>query len=73
MNVELQAELNFDEGYISLYLKDLNKEIKYVEGAFVVNRASEEDGYKVWNPIYKFELRNQKVANRLLVKDFTIK
>lgn len=73
MNVELQAELNFDEGYISLYLKDLNKEIQYVEGAFVVNRASEEDGYKVWNPIYKFELRNQKVADRLLVKDFTIK
>lgn len=69
------TSLNYENGYIDLTLmgeKDKRQEEKTVTGSFYVSRSSEEDGYKTWNIISKFELHNQKPSSWTW-RDFTIK
>ena len=72
-NFDLKAELNYDEGYINLFLTNPSNEPLIATGSFVLVKSSEEDGYKVWNEIYNFEYINEPIRKNLLFKDFIIK
>ena len=70
----LEAEANFDNGYISINLvgaKDENGLEKTATGAFLLTRASSSDGYSTWDEISRFKLAAQ-VPSLQLWKDFTI-
>lgn len=69
------TNLNYENGYIDLTLmgeKNKRQEEKTATGSFYISRASNEDNYKTWKIISKFELHNQKPSSWTW-RDFTIK
>lgn len=71
----LVPSLNFENGYVDLTLMGEKDEfgIEYTAtGSYRIMRASQEDNYKTWNEILKFELYGQK-PSKWIWKDFTVK
>ena len=74
IKANLLAELNYEEGYISLALEAIGDNINDVElatGSFVITRSNELTDYMIWDEIYRFQLTAQ-IPNLKLFKDFTI-
>lgn len=71
IEAELKVEQNYDEGYIKVSLLDTAEKEQVVEGAFLITRADSLSNYKIWNELYRFELRNKKLKS-FSFKDFTI-
>lgn len=69
LNISLQADAFFDDGYIQLQM--IPKDTKYYSGDFVISRASSKDNYETWDEICKFSLDKQ-FPNKQLFKDFTV-
>lgn len=73
INAVLNAELNYENGYISIYLQgelDEDGYEKLASGAFVVLRNSSKNP-STWDEIYRFNLVAEN-PSRLLWRDFTI-
>lgn len=70
VNAELSIEQNFDEGYIDITLIDKTEDEQVIEGAFIITRADSLTDFKVWNEIYRFELRNERLKT-FSCRDFT--
>lgn len=73
MKATLQADLNFDNGYIDISLvgeKTAGREDP-VTGAFLITRACSENNYSTWDEISRFKLAAQ-IPSRWLWRDHTI-
>ncbi len=70
IDAELHAELNFDEGYIHVYLTD-NQPEQGTSGSFKISRTSSKDNYETWDEMCTFSLKNES-SSKDLFKDFTI-
>ena len=74
LTAKLKAELNFENGYVHLWLegdRDENNYEKLVTGSFVLARASEESNYTDWEDLFEFSLASQRPSLKSW-KDFTI-
>lgn len=69
LKANLYAEMNPEEGYISLGLRSEDNE--RAVGAFVLKRASNKDNYQTWQTIYKFKLASE-LPSDWEYKDFLI-
>lgn len=66
----LVAELNYDEGYVDLYLHN-EEGVEFSNGMYVISREdSLNPGY--WEELYKFSINNEMVESKILFKDFYI-
>lgn len=70
LNVSIKPELNFDNGYIVIYL-DNTEEAGLVTGAFSLLKSSDKSDYSSWDTIFNFTLHNEK-APEFLYQDFII-
>ncbi len=67
---DLIAELNYDEGYIDLKIKD-NTGVEFSNGTYLLSREdSLNPGY--WQELTKFSINNEMVDSMLLFRDFFI-
>lgn len=66
--LNLVAKLNYENGYIDLYLSSIETSLT---GLYNILRADDEDDFANWQIIYNFKL-NQENPNRSVFKDFTI-
>ena len=75
IDVELIADLNFDNGYVELSLKGIyNPEIQHENietGSFVIMRASQDENFSNWSEIFRFKL-NAAFPSNSLWRDHTI-
>jgi hypothetical protein len=74
IQASLEADLDFDNGYINLNLigtKNNEGMEEPVTGAFLITRACDNDGYTTWEEISRFKLAAQ-TPSRWLWRDFTI-
>lgn len=74
LTAQLKAKLNFENGYVQLWLegdRDENNYEKLVTGSFVLARASEENNYTDWEDLFEFSLASQRPSLKSW-KDFTI-
>lgn len=74
ISAKLNAQLNFDNGYIQLDLEgtlDENNMESPVTGAFLLARSCEDSNYMIWEDLYRFKLAAE-FPTRILWKDFTI-
>lgn len=77
LDVKINAELNFDNGYIDISL--INNTDDYglpqlVTGAFKLLRSDEDSNFKDWNELFKFKLNNEAPKNgKTIFRDFTFK
>ena len=76
-DVKLSAQLNTENGYITLLMStanNMNGNVADVSvtGLYVISRSSKTNGYKDWNEITRFQLKNATLDNRIVFKDFTI-
>lgn len=74
IKANLVADLNFDNGYVSVGLAGIPDEYGIEEpatGAFLLTRASEDTGFSTWEEISRFKLAAQK-PTRDLWRDYTI-
>lgn len=69
LDVELVAELNYDEGYTELHFEGPDT-TKGVTGKFVISRAADVNNYE-WEDYYKCDLESVKLGKWKL-RDFTI-
>lgn len=58
----LVCKLNYDEGLVSLYLRPT--EARGLSGSFILSRASDKDGYKTWDEIYRFAYKGYLMTPR---------
>lgn len=73
LKASLSAFLNYDEGYIDLYLVGQKDEFGIEEvaiGSFVVCRAASNEN-NIWNKVCEFSLQSQ-TPSRFLWRDYTI-
>ena len=73
LKASLSAFLNYDEGYIDLYLVGQKDEYGIEEvaiGSFVVCRAASNEN-NIWNKVCEFSLQSQ-TPTRFLWRDYTI-
>ena len=69
INATLHAEVNYDDGYISLSL--IPNDDNFYSGNFAIARSSSKDNFETWDEICKFSL-NRESPLRNLFKDFTV-
>lgn len=74
INAELTAEMNVENGYVSIELigKKDNQGKEYLgKGHFLISRASSEDSYRTWSEVCRFALYDE-ITSRYEWKDFTV-
>ena len=74
MEAYMKATVNYDNGYIDIDLVGTKNQYGLetpVTGAFLITRASEDDGFTTWNEISRFKLQAQN-PSRWLWRDYTI-
>lgn len=76
-DVTLAAELNPENGYITLKMSTantMNGDVAQVSvsGSYVISRASRTNDYKDWNEITRFKLKNVTLDSKIVFKDFTV-
>jgi hypothetical protein len=75
----MTAQLNFDDGSISLYLQPkvisgYKKDI-IITGSFMLSRSSSETNFKYWEKIQNFSYENMNLSDSgkiLLWEDYTV-
>lgn len=72
LNIELNPELNYDNGYIDVYLVDSSNTETLYSGAFSLVRSSDKSGYAEWNTLFSFNLNKEKVPTGLIYRDFLV-
>lgn len=70
LRVSIKPKLNFDNGYITIYLND-TETAGLSTGAFSLLRSSDKVNYSSWETLFNFTLHNEK-ASELLYQDFII-
>lgn len=71
MDADLQAEMNYENGFINVRLVPKSINAKSLSGNFLLLRSSNEDSYSDWKQLHKFTLTNQK-PDLVLWQDFTV-
>ena len=76
LDATLEATLNYDNGYVDIWLQGNKNGNGYEEnasGSYIFARATkeEDDKYTVWEKIFDFTLMNEKPTQRLW-RDYTI-
>lgn len=71
LSVGINPILNFDNGYIDVYLTDI-EEAGLVTGAFQLVRASDKTDYADWEVLTRFTLHNEKASTEPIFRDFLI-
>lgn len=78
LQAQLYTELDYNNGCVNLFLKPNNITVNISDltnnpttyiGKFILSRASKKNNYKIWIPIYRFELTG-KLPKKLFT-DFT--
>lgn len=69
LNAILEAEVNYDDGFIELKLNSLDD--RYYSGNFAIARSSSIDNFQTWDEICQFSL-NREAPMRNLLTDFTV-
>lgn len=75
LDVQIKANLNFDNGYIDISLINITDDYglpQLVSGAFMLLRADEDSNFKDWNELFKFKLNNEAPkSGKTIFRDFT--
>lgn len=75
IKVDLQVEMNFDNGFVDLNLIGYKNEETGLEepvvGSFIILRSSEDEGFTNWSEVFRFNL-NSELPSRWLWRDFTV-
>jgi hypothetical protein len=72
VQANLSAISNFEDGYIQVSLIG-NQSDTYINGSFVLLRASSEDNYNSWNELTRFQLVNWNTNTfKDICKDYTV-
>lgn len=72
LNVNVYPELHFDNGYIAIYLDEVEgTSSNLVTGAYSLLRTSEISSYSSWETLFNFTLHNERPQS-LIYTDFLI-
>jgi hypothetical protein len=70
-DININAKMIEEDGYIILNLIEKNSNESFINGSFVITRASSLDNFVEWTEINRFALMSKK-ASSYSFKDFTI-